>query len=39
MDKEVVYLYNGKLLSRKKEWNDTFGSNMDGPRDSHSEGS
>ena len=36
MDKEdVVYLYNGILLSHKKEWNNTICSNMDGPRDYH----
>ena len=36
MDKEdVVYLYNGILLSHKKEWNNAICSNMDGPRDYH----
>ena len=33
MDKEdVVYLYNGILLSHKKEQNNAICSNMDGPR-------
>ena len=33
-DKEdVVYIYNGILLSHKKEWNNTICSNIDGPRD------
>ena len=33
-DKEdVMYLYNGTLLSHKKEWNNAICSNMDGPRD------
>ena len=33
-DKEdVIYLYNGTLLSHKKEWNNAICSNMDGPRD------
>ena len=32
MDKEdVVYLYNGILLSSKKEWNNAICSNMYGP--------
>ena len=36
MDEEdVVYLYNGILLSHKKEWNNAICSNMDGPRDYH----
>ena len=30
-----LYLYNGILLSHKKEWNDAIFSNMDGPRDYH----
>ena len=36
-DKEdVVYIYNGVLLShKKKEWNNDICSNMDGPRDYH----
>ena len=38
MDKaDMVYLYNGKLLSHKKEWNNAICSNMDGPRDCHTE--
>ena len=36
MDKEdVVHIYNGILLSHKKEWNNAIWSNMDGPRDYH----
>ena len=32
MDKEdVVYLYNGILISHKKEWNNAICSNMDWP--------
>ena len=34
VDKDVVYTYNGILLSHKKEWN-VICSNMDGPRDYH----
>ena len=38
MDKEdVAYLYNGILLSHKKEQNNAICSNMDGPRDCHTE--
>ena len=38
MDKEdVAHIYNGILLSHKKEQNNAFCSNMDGPRDSHTE--
>ena len=34
MDKEdVVHIYNGILLSHKKEGNNAIFSNMDGPRD------
>ena len=34
MDKEdVVHIYNGKLLSHKKEWNNAIYSNMDKHRD------
>ena len=36
MDKEdvvYIYIYNGLLLSHKKEWNNAICSNMDGPRD------
>ena len=37
-DKEdVVHIYNGILLSHKKEWNNAICSNMDGPRDCHTE--
>ena len=37
MDKEeVVHIYNGILLSHKKEWNNAIGHNMDGPKDYHS---
>ena len=36
VDKEdVIYIYNGILLSHKKEWNDAIYSNMDGHRDYH----
>ena len=28
-----MYLYDGMLLSHKKEWNNAICSNMDGPRD------
>ena len=36
MDKEdVVHIYNGILLSHKKEWNNATCSNMDRPRDDH----
>ena len=36
MNKEdVVYAYNGILLSHKKEWNNAICSNMDEPRDYH----
>ena len=36
MDTEdVVHIYNGILLSHKKEWNNAICSNMDGPRDDH----
>ena len=35
-DKEdVVHIYNGILLSHKKEQNNAICSNMDGPRDYH----
>ena len=38
MDKEdVVHIYNGILLSHKKEWNNAIGSNMYRPRDCHIE--
>ena len=36
MDKEnVVHIYNGILLSHKKEWNNAICSTVDGPRDYH----
>ena len=38
LDKEDVvymYIYNGILLSHKKEWNNAICSNMYGPRDYH----
>ena len=35
--KDVVYIYNGILLSHKKEWNIAICSNMDRPRDYHTE--
>ena len=37
MNKDVVYIYNGILLSHKKECNNAICSNMDGPRDCHTE--
>ena len=38
MDREgVVYIYNGMLLSHKKEWNWVICRNVDGPRDYHTE--
>ena len=38
MDKEdVAHIYNGILLSHKKEWNNAIYLNMDGPRDCHTE--
>ena len=30
-----VYIYNGTLLSHKKEWNFAICDNMDGPGDYH----
>ena len=33
--KHVVYIYNGILLSHKKEWNSAICSNMEGPRAYH----
>ena len=33
----MAHIYNGILLSHKKEQNNAFCSNMDGPRDSHTE--
>ena len=37
MGKDAVYIdiYNGILLSHKKEWNNVICSNMDGPRNNH----
>ena len=38
MDKEdVVHIYNGILLSHKKEWNWVICSEVNGPRDCHTE--
>ena len=38
MDKEdVVHIYNGILLIHKRELNNTICSNMDVPRDCHTE--
>ena len=38
MDKEdVVHVYNEILRSHKKEWNNAICSDMDGPRDCHTE--
>ena len=34
---DVVHIYNGILLSHKKEWNNTICSNMSRPRDCHTE--
>ena len=36
MGKNVVHIYNGILLSHKKEWNNASCGNMDEPRDYHS---
>ena len=35
IDKDVVLIFNGKLLSHKKEWNNGICSNMDGLTDYH----
>ena len=35
VDKDVVHIYNGILLSHQKEWNDALCSKVDGPRDYH----
>ena len=32
---DVVYIYNGILLSHKKEWNIAICTNMDGPIEYH----
>ena len=39
IEKDVVHIYNGILLSYKKEWNNAICTNisLDGPRDDHSE--
>ena len=38
MDKEnVVHVYDGVLLGYKKEWNNAICSDMDGPKDCHTE--
>ena len=37
MDKDVVHIYNGILLSHIKEWNKAICSNMDGLWDCHTE--
>ena len=34
---DVVHTHNGILLSHKKEWNNAICSNMDGPKDCHTE--
>ena len=33
MDKEDVHIYNGRLFSHRKEWNNAICSNMDETRD------
>ena len=33
----MAHIYNGILLSHKKEWNNAICSNIDGPRDCHTE--
>ena len=35
IDKDVVNIHNGILLSHKKEWNNAIYSNTDFPRDHH----
>ena len=35
---DVVYLYNGILLSQEKEWNSAICSNVDGPREYYVQG-
>jgi len=37
MDKDVVHVYNGMLLSHKKERNNAICSIMDGPGQCHNE--
>ena len=34
---DVVHIYNGILLTHKEEWNNVICSNMNGPRDCHTE--
>ena len=34
---DVAHIYNGMLLSHKKEWNNAICSDRDGPRDCHTE--
>ena len=34
---DVVHIYTGILVNHKKEWSDAIYSNMDGPRDYHTE--
>ena len=36
-EEDVVHIYDGILLSNKKEQNNAICSNMDGPRDCHTE--
>ena len=35
IDKDMVLIYDGMLLSHKKDWNSAICSNMDGHRDDH----
>ena len=37
VDKDVVPIYNGILLSHVKKWNNAMCSALDGPRDCHTE--
>ena len=37
MNKDVVYIYNGILLSYKKELNGVICKDVDGPRDCHTQ--
>ena len=34
---DVVHIYNGLLVIHKKEWNNAICSNINGPRDYHTE--
>ena len=36
-EEDMVHIYNGILLSHKKEQNNAILGNMDGPRDCHTE--